>query len=1075
MPLVLSQLSLRNKLFLSVFIPMVILVLLAVMSAAVLFKQYQNATSNVLTTRVTLGIENLIYELQNEHGLSAGYISSNGRLFKSALQQQWLTTDQNIQGLISSPSLLKTINNTKSNLELFNALQTQLSQSNTAQKNLVIERQNILELNAPHANDFYSATTQHLINFVSKLRFNSDNSDQVLLLSDLINMLKIQNLAGQERSFINQLLASPTLDHLAFQQYVETTEQLENSINNSLMVMSPNSHSNLTAFLNSEQYLLILNYREQLQRQFSQVIQIQAIEDLIGHDGINDNFNHYVATLNPKFLTLFRQKDIALKQALHKLANEHELTLEQQTIVTKLQRLAEDYQVYANQIEESQSAIPAITLKLMAQDVDFHNSLHQLQQQPPVINSLDWWQAADVGISKLHKLNTQLTEKIIRQNEIEKQQILSYFYISFIASLLFFYLIYLLGKNITQNLMNSVTGIVDDVEKLAQDPGLELDLAVKGNDEFAQISIAINQMVSERMKSKQALHRASAVFEHSSEGIMVTDADNNIELVNPAFTKITGYSLSDVKGKNPRILNSAHHPSEFYQKLWQSLAKHNEWEGEIWNKRKDGQIYPEYLKITAVKNCQNEITQHIGLFLDTSNYKQYEQDLWYKSNYDALTKLPNRHLFSSRLQQAIDNAKQSNAQVAIFFIDLDRFKYINELHGHASGNKVLKLTAARLETVLGPNDSIARFGGDEFVVIAPQAHNSDGAESLAQKLSEALSRPYILEGKETNISSSFGIAFYPEDGQDLEMLLHNSETAMYQAKRNGRAHYQYYAPEMNVEMLARMHLEQRLRKAVKQGEFHLEYQPIVDMRSGVITSVEALIRWQDPDYGLISPESFIPIAEETGLIEPLGEWILHQALADLADIHAQGIALCMAINVSARQCMNSKGICFSEVLKQALATHGIEAKDVHIEITESLLIEDKPLRLECLDAIKQLGVDIYLDDFGTGYSALSYLTQCPISVIKIDKSFIDNIADNPSDVKLIRAILMMAKNLELPLVAEGVETLEQWNFLQALNCDYAQGYLISRPVAKQQLLAFLQQSKPLQYLSNQSELKAVTQ
>ncbi|ABZ78728.1 diguanylate cyclase/phosphodiesterase with PAS/PAC sensor(s) [Shewanella halifaxensis HAW-EB4] len=1069
---VLSRLSLKQKLFLSASLPMFILVLLAVLSATTLFKQYQDASSNVLTTNVTLGIENVIYELQKERGLSAGYLSSGGRAFKQRLEQQWLNTDRKFQELLQSSALEKTVETASNDAELFHALQNQLSKASLARQQLEIARQKVLELNTPEYFNFYSGLTQKLINFVSLLRFKSDNSYQVLVQSDLINMLKIQELAGQERGLVNSLLAAPTLEPDSFKQIAQVRGLLDNAITNAFSVMTPDNRNSFSELMDSQTKQLISSYRTQLQLQVNLVKQAELISDLFGYGGLSYNFNAYLTTLNPAYLSNFRENYSTLRVALENLNNNHNLTPIQQALVNSIEQTATNYQEYVTEAELTQLPTSGATLELQAQNTTLHDSLNQLQQQAPIIDSETWWNTATAGVDALHKINTQLTERMAYQNEVEKQQIRSYLYISIVAGLLFFGIVYLIGRCIGNNLINSVRSIVDDVEKLAKDPSLVLDLEVKGKDELAQIAVAVNQMVSERMKSKRALHQASAVFRHSAEGILVTDANNRIELVNPAFTKITGYSLEDVKGKTPNILNSAHHPQSFYQKLWQTLITKGSWEGEIWNKRKDGQIYPEYLKISAVKNSQNETIQHIGLFLDISNNKQYEQDLWYKTNYDSLTKLPNRHLFSSRLQQALDTAQNTDSQVAILFIDLDHFKFINELHGNAAGNKVLKQSAARLEAVLGPDDSIARIGGDEFVIIAPQT-GSVGTELLAKKLSDALSKPFMIGNHETNISSSFGIAFYPEDGQDIETLLHNSETAMYQAKRDGRAHYQYFSPEMNVEMLERMHLEQRLRRAVKQSEFYLEYQPVIDMRNGAIISVEALIRWNDPEFGVISPQAFIPIAEEAGLIEPLGEWILHQALSDLAELHSQGLMLKMAINVSGRQCINSKDVSFYDILKDALSKHAICAKDLHIEITESMLIEDKPRCLQTLESIKQLGVDIYLDDFGTGYSALSYLTQCPISVIKIDKSFIDNVLNNPSDAKLIKAIVMMAQSLEMPLVAEGIETVEQWQFLHSLGCDYAQGYLMSRPLTKPQLVEFLQQAKPFQYLKLAPELSAV--
>ncbi|QQX80200.1 EAL domain-containing protein [Shewanella sp. KX20019] len=1068
----LSHLSLKQKLFLFASLPMLILVVFAVLHSISLSKQYQNASANALTTQVTLGVEKVIFELQKERGLSAGYVSSDGEEFSAELQQQWQTTDQALQSLLQNGALKKVLAGTQDDYPLFIALQERIGRSSAERERLTQFRHQVLSLDSNRYFNYYSQLNQKLISFISQLRFKSESSYLVIVQSDLVNALKIQELAGQERGLVNQLLAAATINLDSFDAISDITEQLTNTVNNASSVMTKENRAKFSAFGDSLEQQEIEALRRQLQQQIALIEHAYRVSKLVGYDGLMHDFNSYLMSASPQHSISFEQHYFEIGVALTEIERQPNLTEQQLELIAVIKRTVDSYADYLQQIKSSKQPLPPMTTLAGKYEV-MHQALLQLQHQAPLISSAHWWSTASAGVELMYQMNIQLTEKIARQSDIEKQQILSSLYISLLTGMLFFYILFILGKYICNHLIDLITTIVQDVEEMAKDPSLQLQIDIKGSGELAQISTALNQMLSERMLAKNSMLQASAVFEHSSEGIMVTDADNCIELVNPAFTKITGYTLDEVKGHKPSILSSNHHRPEFYRALWQSLADTNHWEGEIWNKRKDGNVYPEYLSITAVKDAQDNICQHIGLFLDVSNHKQYEQDLWYKTNYDSLTKLPNRHLFSSRLQHAINTASQHQAQVAVFFIDLDRFKFINELHGHAAGNDILKQSALRLADVLGPEDSIARFGGDEFAIISPQLNTNETAEQLAQKLTEVLVHPIKLGAIESNISASVGVAFYPEDGQDIEMLLRNAETAMYQAKRDGRAHFQYFSPEMNVEMLERMRLEQRLRKAVKQSEFYLEYQPVVDMQHGTVSSVEALIRWRDPEFGIISPALFIPIAEETGLIEPLGEWILEQALTDLAQWHSQGHMLKIAINVSGRQCINSHGRSFYEILKEALERHGIAPLYLHVEITESMLIEDKPYSLQILESIRQLGVDIYLDDFGTGYSALSYLNQFPISVIKIDKSFIDNATVNQSDAKLVKAVVMMGQSLEMPLVAEGIETEEQWDFLQALGCDYAQGYLMSKPLSSERLVTFLENETAINRIINRKALTAV--
>lgn len=646
-----------------------------------------------------------------------------------------------------------------------------------------------------------------------------------------------------------------------------------------------------------------------------------------------------------------------------------------------------------------------------------------------------------------HLLADKLTLSMAQQSEGQQRKALILLGLYLFSSLFTAATTLWLGQKIIRNFMDKITKIANDMQQMAADPQLNINIEVSGSDELARMAQAMNRMINERQKANQALSRAAAVFDYSAEGIMVTDADNHIELVNPAFCQITGYSPEEVKGRSPSFLSAHRHPQHFYTAMWETLHTEGKWEGELWNKRKDGQVYPEYLAITLVRNSQGKIIQYIGLFMDISKRKQYEQDLWYQANFDALTGLPNRKLFNERLQHEINIAQHDSRKLAILLIDLDQFKYINDVQGHATGDLLLKDVGKRLENIAGKTEFIARIGGDEFVLILPRLTNELSIEHMATRIIETLAVPFTLNNREVQISASFGIGVYPEDGQDVSSLTRNTETAMYQAKDAGRNNFKYFTAGMNQAMFARMELEQRLRRAVAQNEFTLHYQPIVDMQTGMVSSVEALIRWQDPDFGMIPPDQFIGLAEETGLIEPMGEWVLNQAMHDLKQWQKSGLNINVAINVSSRQCINTRGMSFDQVLQECFSRHQIAPRNVHIEITESMLMGDASHCLSTLNAIRHLGSQIYIDDFGTGYSSLSYLKKFPISVIKIDRSFVENALDNSSNANLVKAIIMMGQSLEMKLVAEGIETEAQWHFLRNLGCHYAQGYLISKPLA----------------------------
>ena len=584
-------------------------------------------------------------------------------------------------------------------------------------------------------------------------------------------------------------------------------------------------------------------------------------------------------------------------------------------------------------------------------------------------------------------------------------------------------------------------------------------LLVRGNDEITDMVIAFNQMLAERNKSEGEQKISAAVFKYASEAIMITNANNKIETVNPAFCQISGYAIEEVLGKSPNILNSGIHDSHFYQIMWQALEQDNCWQGEIWNKRKNGEIYPEFLAISVVRDQNKDPIQYISLFSDITKHKKYEEDIWLQANYDSLTGLPNRNLCLERLQSELDHIQIHDGEVALLFIDLDRFKNVNDTWGHNSGDELLKIAAIRLKSCIREKDTVARFGGDEFVVLLVGLSNRFAIERVVKNILATLSMPFHLSGNnEAVISASIGLTLGPSDGENVEFLLKNADTAMYQAKAAGRNTYQFFTKSMNETVSKRMYIEQALRQAIKQQEFVLHYQPVVSLDNGEIVGVEALIRWQHPNKGLIFPDDFIEIAEETGLIEPIGQWVIEQACADLRHWHDLGLIIQVAVNVSSRQCKQTSQTPIKDIISKALKTNNIEASFLKVEITESLLMDNSQEMITTLQEIRSLGGAIHMDDFGTGYSSLSYLKHFPIDVLKIDRSFIEGAIDDKTDASLVEAVVLIGHSLSLKLVGEGIETQQHYDYLRSLGCDYGQGYLMSKPISAAELIVFCQQA-----------------
>ncbi|MGG3917578.1 EAL domain-containing protein [Parageobacillus thermoglucosidasius] len=545
---------------------------------------------------------------------------------------------------------------------------------------------------------------------------------------------------------------------------------------------------------------------------------------------------------------------------------------------------------------------------------------------------------------------------------------------------------------------------------------------------------------------------AKNILEYSSESMIVTDAQNRILFVNPAFEIVTGYSADEVIGKNPRILQSGMHDKSFYEKMWNALNQYGVWKGEIWNKRKDGELYLEWLTISAVKDQQGNVTNYVAIFSDITEHKRNMEQLTKLALYDPLTNVPNRYLFEKRLESIIRMSKKHNQSFALLFLDLDRFKNINDTLGHHMGDMLLKETAQRLNGMLRKQDTIARFGGDEFVIILPNLKHIREAVYMAENIIESLKRPFNVNHQEVYISTSIGISVYPYDGTDKETLIRMADRAMYQAKTNGRNQFVLYHDGMNNNGRHLFQLETALRKAFDLGEFALYYQPQVDMKTKQIRAVEALIRWNHHEKGVISPGQFIPLAEESGLITPISDWIIMQACEDLKQLQWQFPYVKMSINISP---IYFQQIDFLEKLQKTIESVNVNPRSLELELTESAIMPHAEQSVGRLTTLKTMGISIAIDDFGTGFSSLSYLHRFPIDVLKIDQSFIKQLSQYQEDLAIVKAIIMMAHSLQIQVVAEGVETEKQYQILEEQRCDFVQGYYVSNPLTIGELYEFL--------------------
>ena len=564
--------------------------------------------------------------------------------------------------------------------------------------------------------------------------------------------------------------------------------------------------------------------------------------------------------------------------------------------------------------------------------------------------------------------------------------------------------------------------------------------------------------ITAQEKIEKKLKLSDIVFENTNEGILITNNKNNIISINSAFTKITGYEEADIINKNPKVLKSGKHDKEFYEKLWSDLLTTGQFKGEVWNRKKNGEIYPEWLNISIVKDSSGNILNYVAIFSDITKIKKSNERIEYLAHHDPLTNLPNRLLLKARLDQSITRASISKEILALFFIDIDNFKVINDTYGHSIGDKIINLVASRLQKNLRAEDTISRIGGDEFVIVIENIDQERSVEKIANKILDDFKEPIKLQEYLFDVTISIGISLFPNNSLDAENLIKHADTAMYSAKNAGRNQFQFYKNEMTSEIFEKIIMKKEISDALENGDFEVFYQPQINIKENKIVGLEALVRWNYRNSRLILPKEFISYAEETKLILPLGEFVLKSACSFIKKLQNMNLAqdAIMAVNISGIQIKNSD---IFNLIVTSLKNSDLEAKYLEVELTESYIMENTEQSLLTLHKLKDLGIKLAIDDFGTGYSSLSYLKKFPIDKLKIDKSFVDELPNNPKDVAIARTIIALAKGLEMKTIAEGVELQKQKDFLEQEECDEIQGWLYGKALRENDFIEFAKNFK----------------
>ncbi len=599
-----------------------------------------------------------------------------------------------------------------------------------------------------------------------------------------------------------------------------------------------------------------------------------------------------------------------------------------------------------------------------------------------------------------------------------------------------------------QQNMQSESRVVHGRRKDGVEIPVEISLSPILGAEKPKVSATVVD-ISLRVEAEKRLRLMAQVFENTADGIMITDAQSNIIEVNQAFTNITGFHEDEVKGLNPRFLQSNRHDEQFYQDMREALKTRGNWSGEIWNRMKSGKIHPEWLTLNQIVDENGEVQNYIAVYTDISQIKKVQQQLDHLAHHDPLSGLPNRLLLMERLDHAIKQSKRHQKRLAVMFIDLDFFKNINDSFGHQVGDKLLVQVTKRLNRIIRDEDVLSRIGGDEFIVLLENIVSESNAIKIAEKIIATFAGAFAIGEREISISSSIGISLFPQDGKDSNTLLQHADTAMYRAKEAGRNNFQFYTKELTYKAMERVHLENELRTALERGELYLLYQPQINLKTGKLIGMEALVRWQHAEMGLISPVKFIPVAEESGLILSLGEWVLRTACQQGSLWLSQGWDFGrISVNVAGPQLKRELLV---DTIVRVLDETAFPENRLELEITESYIMEHGDQAIEQLDAIRKLGIRLSIDDFGTGYSSLAHLKELPIHKLKIDQSFIRDIPRDVDDMAITQAIIVMGKALNLDIIAEGVETIDQVQFLIEHGCQKAQGFFYSRPISAQNL------------------------
>ncbi len=1048
----LNNLEIREKLLIFIAIPIVSILFFAISGVSEKYQQYNNSINTQNFLSLAYSLDDLVYELQKERGISTNLINQDPFYLKKEIYSQRELTDKALHIFTQK---IKSFNVR----QLSSSAHNELIELNKLIVQLPAVRTSIDENKFENLLHDYNSLNSHAINFIQYFS-QLTNDNQIAQLGDAYtNLLWMKERAGQERATLMRVSISGEMDSKYFRKIIAYIEAQDSFIKNFYIKAPDTYRSLLRQILSHPVNLEVDKFRDAALNKVERNEFLNELQALIGYGGLIHDFKNYVIRGEKSYLEDSQKIRLNVKNVIDRYRSSPGITQED---LSHLEIIDETLDHYFDLINETSSylqegySINQIDKLVRVDDSLALNAITYLRKGWSDFDTSLWWKNSTERIDLIKQVNNQVKEEILKladENAQSAVHLLAVYFIIALATLLFSFVF---GSFLMKRLIGELKNISENMKTMFQEKNFDHQLIVTGTDEIGVMAYTFNRLISERTKFESALHLSSAVYENAKEAIMIAGANMQIQMVNPAFTNVSGYSQANILGKDLLYLSCNLKSEHTSNLILNTLQQNFFWEGEVWNKKPSGEYYLIWLNINVVQDKSGTIQQYIAMFTDITERKQYENDIWRQANYDALTDLPNRKMCIDQLSYDLKTAKRTNSSVAVLFIDLDRFKLINDTLGHSAGDSLLIEIASRLKETVRESDVVSRLGGDEFVVILNDIKNISDIEVVSKKILSNISTPVNLNSTtETFTTTSIGIALYPHDGNDVETLMKHADTAMYQSKKLGRNNFMFYQQEMNHAVMEHMTIEQELRKALSNEQFQLYYQPIIDLETGRIIGAEALIRWQHPTMGLVSPDKFINIAEDTGLIVPIGEWIVMTAANQASKWNKNSRQLIkVAVNISSRQCIDKEHSIVS-LLKKALTQAKLEPGVFQIEITESLLMDGASETVNTLNQIRDLGLGISLDDFGTGYSSLSYLKHFPISTLKIDKTFVNDATTNKKDAQLVKAIVMMSAGLDLDVVGEGIENAEQLSFLKNLGCKAGQGYYFSRPLTAEDFSNYL--------------------